>query len=136
MSSPLPLPVVCALIERSGRVLLARRAARGPLGLKWEFPGGKVDDGETPEAALLREIREELACQVAIVRALPRSVHAYDHGVIEMIPFVCRLAPDSPLPHPLEHAALAWVRPEDLVGYDLAAADLPVVRAYLAEPSG
>lgn len=136
MTVPCPRAVVCALIERAGCILLAQRPDRGPLGLKWEFPGGKVDEGETPAAALHREIREELACRVDIVRALPRSVHAYDHGVIEMIPFVCRLAPESPPPHPLEHAALAWVRPADLRGYDLAAADLPVADAYLADPSG
>lgn len=128
-----PRPVVCALIERDGRVLLARRPAGGRLGLKWEFPGGKVDDGETPGVAVLREIREELACEVTILRTLPRSTHDYGDLRIEMIPFICQLAPDSSEPRALEHAALAWVRPEALADYDLAAADRPVLRAYLTD---
>jgi mutator protein MutT len=127
-----PVPVVCALIERGGRVLLAQRPAHKHLALKWEFPGGKVDAGETAEAALIREIREELACAVAIVRPLPRFTHAYERATIEMIPFVCGLTDASPEPQPAEHLALAWVLPGRLRDYDLAAADGPVVGAYLA----
>ncbi len=133
---PSPIPVVAAVIERGGQVLLARRPAQKHLALKWEFPGGKVDAGETAEAALHREIREELGCAIALVRPLPRFAHTYDRTTIEMIPFVCRLAEGSPEPHPVEHIALAWVRPERLRDYDLAAADLPVVAAYCALPAG
>jgi 8-oxo-dGTP diphosphatase len=131
----LPVPVVCALIERAGRVLLARRPAHKHLALKWEFPGGKVDAGETAETALIREIKEELGCKLSIVRALPRFRHSYERATIEMIPFVCRLADGSPEPQPAEHVALAWVLPVQLRDYDLAAADGPVVDAYL-EASG
>jgi 8-oxo-dGTP diphosphatase len=126
------LPVVCALIERDSRVLLAQRPAHKHLALKWEFPGGKIDPGETAEAALIREIREELLCEVAIRRALPRFRHTYDRTTIEMIPFVCSLTPESPEPQPAEHAAIAWVLPSELAAYDLAAADRPVVRMYQA----
>jgi 8-oxo-dGTP diphosphatase len=132
MPARAPRPVVCALIERGAHVLVARRPAGKHLAGKWEFPGGKVDAGEAPEAALVREIREELASTVAIIRALPRCTHAYGEVLVEMIPFVCRLAGGSSEPHPIEHSALAWVRPERLAGFDLAAADLPVVHAYLA----
>ncbi|HUJ43994.1 MAG TPA: (deoxy)nucleoside triphosphate pyrophosphohydrolase [Opitutaceae bacterium] len=128
-----PLPVVCALIVRDGRILLARRPAHKHLALKWEFPGGKVDAGEAAEAALVREIREELACDITIVRALPRVVHTYDRITIEMIPFVCRLAPGSAEPRPTEHVAILWARPQQLRDYELAAADRPVVAAYLQE---
>jgi len=130
--STAPLPVVCALIERGGRVLLAQRPAHKQLALKWEFPGGKVDPGETPEAALVREIREELCCDVRLRRPLPRTQHAYERVHIEMIPFVCALAPGSPEPHPTEHVALAWVAPAELDAYDLAGADWPVLHAYRA----
>ena len=125
-----PIPVVCAVIEHEGHVLLARRPVNKHLPLKWEFAGGKVEPGEDPAAAIVREIREELGCEILITRALPRFPHDYTRVVIEMIPFVCVLAPGSPAPHPHEHVALAWVRPGELTGYDLAPADLPVIAAY------
>jgi 8-oxo-dGTP diphosphatase len=127
-----PVPVVCAVIERDGRVLVAQRPPEKLLPLKWEFAGGKVEPGEEPAAAIVREIREELGCAVAVTRALPRFTHDYGRVVIEMIPFVCALAPDSPEPHPHEHVAVAWVTPEELAHYDLAAADWPVVAAWRA----
>ena len=130
MSAPAPIPVVCALIERAGRLLLAQRPAHKHLPLKWEFPGGKVEPGEDPAAAIVREIREELGCEISPTCPLPVFLHAYDAVVIEMIPFVCALAPGSPEPHPHEHRGIAWVKPEALREYDLAAADLPVVAAY------
>jgi 8-oxo-dGTP diphosphatase len=126
---PSAIPVVCAVIERDGQVLVAQRPAHKHLALKWEFPGGKVEPDETPEAAIIREIKEELGCDVIITRALPRFTHAYA-VVIEMIPFVCRLAPGSREPLALEHLALQWIAPEALPGLDLAAADLPVLASY------
>jgi len=125
-----PIPVVCALIERDGHLLLAQRPANKLLPLKWEFAGGKVEPGEDPAAAIIREIHEELGCAISITMPLPRFVHDYRTVVIEMIPFVCALTADSPEPHAHEHVALAWVKPADLLTYDLAAADLPVVASY------
>lgn len=122
-----PVPVVCAVVEREGRVLIAQRAPSKLLPLKWEFPGGKVEAHEDPAAAIVREIREELGCAVVVTRALAPFTHDYQTVVIEMIPFVCALAPGSPEPHPHEHVALAWVPPAELRTYDLAAADWPVV---------
>ena len=132
-SVPPPIPVVCALIERAGTVLVAQRPAHKHLPFKWEFPGGKVEPGEAAEAAIVRELREELGVTFVVTRALPRFTHAYAE-TIEMIPFVGRLAPDSPAPHPHEHVALQWLRPEALTDIDLAAADLPVVAAYRGQP--
>ena len=123
------IPVVCAVIERDGRVLVAQRPAHKHLPLKWEFPGGKVEPGEAPEAAIVREIREELACDILITRALPRFTHAYA-VVIEMIPFLCHLAPGGCEPRALEHVALQWMLPVELNTLDLAAADQPVVASY------
>ena len=130
MSSSAPIPVVCAvLLDDAGRVLLAQRPAHKHLGLKWEFAGGKVEAGETPEAALLREIREELGCAITLTAALPRFTHTYGAVTIEMFPFTARLAAGSPPPHAREHADLQWVPQADLLKFDLAAADLPVVAA-------
>ncbi len=128
--SSTPVPVVCALIERDGLVLLARRPPHKLLADKWEFPGGKVEPGEEPAAAIVREIGEELGCDIRIVRALPRFTHDYTRVVVEMIPFVCALVPSTPAPHPHEHTAIAWVEPGRLRDYDLAAADVPVVATY------
>jgi 8-oxo-dGTP diphosphatase len=128
-----PIPVVCAVIEDDcGRVLIAQRPAHKHLALKWEFPGGKVETDESPKAAIVREIAEELGCTIVVGRALPCSLHDYGRSVIEMIPFVCRLTPGSAAPHAHEHVALRWVPPAELTACDLAAADLPVVAAYRA----
>lgn len=128
MSSSFPIPVVCAVIRNAaGDVLLAQRPPHKHLGLKWEFPGGKVESGESGEHALHREIHEELGCTLVIERALPSFEHQYPAASIEMFPFLCHLAADSPAPHAHEHVALAWVKPDALRGYDLAPADWPVV---------
>ena len=135
MSSPPAIPVVCALIERDGLILMAQRPPHKHLGLKWEFPGGKIEPGETAEAALHREIREELDCAIEITHALPRCTHAYEKVTIEMIPFVARLAEGSAEPHPHEHVALRWIKPTELPALDLPAADDPIVAAYLSSKS-
>lgn len=126
---PPPVPVVCAIIERRGRVLIAQRPPHKLLPLKWEFAGGKVEPGEDPAAAIVREIREELGCEIVISRALPSFAHDYKTVVIEMIPFVCALTPSSPEPHPHEHVAIEWVELAEIAHFDLAAADWPVVQA-------
>lgn len=130
MSTRPPVPVVCAVIEREGRVLIAQRPAGKHLPFQWEFAGGKVEPGEAPEAAIVREIREELGCGIEVTRALPSFLHDYGTVVIEMIPFVARLAPGGPEPVAHEHLALAWVDLPALAAYTLAPADWPVVEAY------
>jgi len=124
------IPVVCALILREGLVMLAQRPEGKHLALKWEFPGGKVEPGEKAEHAMIRELREELGCEVRIVTALTRSTHSYERGTVEMIPFVCELTHESAPPHPHEHAALLWCAPDNLLTHDLAPADYPVVAAF------
>jgi len=132
LSAPSPIPVVCAVIEREGRVLVAQRPPDKLMPLKWEFPGGKVEPGEDPAAAIVREIREELGCAVTVTGALTPFVHDYRTVVITMIPFVCTLPPGSPAPHAHEHVALAWATLAELRAYDLAAADWPVVDALVS----
>lgn len=133
MTQSAPVPVVCALIERDGLILLAKRPADKHLPHKWEFPGGKVEPGENPAAAIVREIREELGCDVIIIRPLARFPFDYGRVVIEMIPYVCLLSAGSPEPHPHEHQAIAWARSGELLDYDLAPADVPVVADYLKD---
>ena len=127
-----PVLVVCALIERAGRVLIAQRPEGKHLAFKWEFPGGKVETGEEPEAALIREIREELVCEIVLRTRLAASGHAYERGEITLLPFRCTLAAGSAEPHAHEHSALAWVTLDELGNYDLAEADLPIVESWAA----
>jgi 8-oxo-dGTP diphosphatase len=127
--NPSVIPVVCAIIsDRAGNILLAQRPEHKHLGLLWEFPGGKIERGESPENALIREIREELGCDITIGRALSRFQHDYGSVVIEMFPFVCSLTANSTPAQAHEHKALAWVLPNALSSYDLAPADWPIVR--------
>jgi 8-oxo-dGTP diphosphatase len=122
--------VACAVIEDEGKVLAAQRSETMSMPLKWEFPGGKLHEGEKPEECLARELNEELGIRVRIERALPPVFHRYEDFAIELIPFVCTLAGGMLLLH--EHRALAWVSPHQLTELDWPAADIPVIASYLA----
>ncbi len=127
MDSLPPVAVVCAILFKEGRILLAQRPPGKKLAGQWEFAGGKIEPGESAEAALHRELREELGCLVRITRELAPVTHDYPWCRVVMTPFVCELAPGSAEPHPHEHTALAWVKPEALRDYDLAPADVPLL---------
>lgn len=134
MGAPVAKPhfhVVCALLERGGRVLAAQRPAGKSQGLLWEFPGGKLEPGEAPEAALVREIREELRVEIVLGARLPDAVHDYGRFAITLTPFRATLRDAAAEPHAAEHAALRWCAPEELRGLDWAPADVPIVEAYL-----
>ncbi|MCG7359543.1 8-oxo-dGTP diphosphatase MutT [Roseomonas mucosa] len=117
----------CALIDADGRVLLARRPEGKALAGLWEFPGGKVDPGETPEAALIRELREELGIDVAETCLAPFAFasHAYDGFHLLMPLYLCRRWEGTP--ESREGQALAWVRPQKLADYPMPPADKPLV---------
>ena len=123
------LQVSCAIIERDGLVLAARRSATMSLPLKWEFPGGKIDPGESPEECLVRELREELRILVRLEQKLPVSTHQYPSVTVTLHPFVCTMATGHP--NPQEHDTVAWFTPEELSTLDWAAADVPVLATYL-----
>jgi len=127
-----PVSVVCALIWNPSRteLLIARRPPGKHLEGLWEFPGGKIDPGESSTQALHRELQEELGCQVEILLTLSEISHTYPWVEILMTPFVCVLTPDSPPPQTLEHTELAWVTWDQLPQYDLAAADLPLLHSF------
>jgi 8-oxo-dGTP diphosphatase len=121
------LVAACALIDSDGRVLLARRPEGKPLAGLWEFPGGKVHAGETPEAALIRELREELAIDVteACLAPFAFASHGYEAFHLLMPLYLCRRW--SGHVTPVEGQALAWVRPQKLAEYPMPAADKPLV---------
>ena len=116
-----------ALVDADGRVLLARRPEGKSMAGLWEFPGGKVHDGEAPETALIRELKEELAIDVAESCLAPFAFasHRYPDFHLLMPLYVCRRW--SGAPAPLEGQELAWVRPARLGDYPMPPADRPLV---------
>ena len=129
-SNPLTLPspqggegiveVVAAVIERDGLILIARRPAASHLGGLWEFPGGKRDVGERPEAALAREIREELGAAATVGPLLETVDWTYPEKRVRLSFFRCEIAGE---PRPLEGQEILWVRPADLGRYRFPPAD-------------
>ncbi len=99
------------------------------LPLKWEFPGGKIEAGESPEECLHRELMEELGVSVRIGATLPPATHQYTNFTVTLHPFTCTLAGGIITPH--EHHALQWIEPERMTELDWAAADLPVIGDYM-----
>jgi 8-oxo-dGTP diphosphatase len=128
-ADPLPLlPVVCvALVDADGRVLLAQRPPGKPMAGLWEFPGGKVHEGEAPEAALIRELKEELAIDVAEACLAPFTFasHRYERFHVLLLLYVCRRWEGTVTA--LEGQALAWVRPARMTDYPMPPADKPLV---------
>ncbi len=124
---PVVLVVCVALVDPDGRVLLARRPEGKPMAGLWEFPGGKVDPGETPEAALIRELKEELAIDVAESCLAPFTFasHSYERFHLLMPLYVCRVWQGTVTA--LEGQQLAWVRPQKMGDYPMPAADKPLV---------
>ena len=116
-----------ALIDQDGRVLLAQRPKGKSMAGLWEFPGGKVEIGETPEAALIRELEEELGINTwkSCLAPLTFASHAYDDFHLLMPLFVCRKWEGIPIAQ--ENQSLKWVRKQDLKSYKMPAADIPLV---------
>jgi 8-oxo-dGTP diphosphatase len=124
---PMLLVAACALIDVDGRVLLARRPEGKRMAGLWEFPGGKLSPGETPEAALIRELKEELGIDVAAACLAPFAFasHAYERFHLLMPLYLCRRWKGTPTPR--ENQTLAWVRPNRLADYPMPPADKPLI---------
>ncbi|MFI6930396.1 (deoxy)nucleoside triphosphate pyrophosphohydrolase [Streptomyces sp. NPDC050287] len=126
-----PIVVVGAALFDGGRLLAARRSAPPALAGRWELPGGKVEPGETPEAALVRELREELGVTAETVARVPGQWPLKAPYVLQV--WTARLLPGSADPEPLQdHDALRWLTPEELWDVDWLDQDVPALRATLA----
>lgn len=128
-SNKLLLVVAGALVDADGRVLLTQRPEGKSMAGLWEFPGGKVEPGEVPEATLIRELREELGIDVAASCLAPLTFasHRYEAFHLLMPLFVCRRW--NGIPQPLEGQALKWARPAELRQFPMPAADVPLIAA-------
>ena len=119
------IDVVGAVIIRDGLILCAQRGPGGSLAGMWEFPGGKVEPGETPQAALAREITEELCCQIIVGQPIASTRHETGSATITLHTYYCTLIAGEP--EALEHAQVSWVSPGDLGQLPWAPADIPTV---------
>jgi 8-oxo-dGTP diphosphatase len=134
VTKPVILVAAVGLVDTDGRVLLAQRPPGKPMAGLWEFPGGKVEPGETPEAALIREMREELGLDIkeACLAPFTFASHAYENFHLLMPLYLCRRWQGTPTPH--EGQVLKWVRPKEMKDYPMPPADVPLVamlRDYL-----
>jgi len=123
------LVVACALVDPEGRVLVAQRPSGKSMAGLWEFPGGKIERGETPEAALIRELKEELSIDVTAACLAPLSFasHAYDAFHLLMPLYVCRKWEGQIMPR--EGQAVTWKKPRQLFDMEMPPADVPLIAA-------
>lgn len=121
------LVTACALVDTDGRVLLAQRPEGKQLAGLWEFPGGKVEPGETPEQCIIRELHEEIGIETEIPCLAPLTFasHSYDDFHLLMPLFVCRRF--RGIAQPREGQALKWVRPKQMRDYPMPPADAPLI---------
>lgn len=120
------LVVAAAVVERGGRVMLCQRLPDAHNALKWEFPGGKLEPGEGPEAALARELEEELGIEVAVGRVRDAVFHQYPDRDVLVLFYGCEILRGEP--GTVECNAIAWAEPEEMSDYDFAGADLAFVK--------
>ncbi len=113
--------VVCGVIWKGDKVFIARRKPEKMLGGYWEFPGGKIEDDEEPEKALIRELKEELGMDVLIGKYIGQNIHQYEHLTIDLIAYECKFI--SATFNLTDHDEWGFVRPKDLQKLRLAPAD-------------
>lgn len=119
------IQVVCAVILKDDKILIAQRSEEMKLPLKWEFPGGKLNEGENEEQAITREIKEELNIEILPIKRISSNIHDYGSFKINLIAYLCDyIAGEIEL---FEHKDLEFVDFENLMDYDLAEADIPFI---------
>ncbi len=126
-------PVTCAIIIDKGKVLAALRSRQMSQSWKWEFPGGKIDEGETAEACICREVNEELSIHIKINQQLTPVIHSYPERTIKLIPFICSI--ESGELNAVEHEKVCWFSPDELPALNWAEADRPIMTEFLKHSS-
>lgn len=126
---PQQIDVVGAVVVRGGLVLAAQRGPGMAMAGHWEFPGGKIEPGESPQEALVRELREELRCEISVGDRVETTSHAYDFGVITLTTYFATVI--SGEPRVTEHAQLRWIPVADLRSVEWAPADMPAAERVM-----
>jgi mutator protein MutT len=132
MSQKMRKRVVAAILENSGKILICRRQANGAFPNQWEFPGGKVGDGESDEEALQREIQEELGIDIRIRRRFAEQNHDYDTLSVNLVFYLCETEQADDIKNYV-HAQVRWEDPKKLRDYDFLAADWNVLERIETE---
>jgi 8-oxo-dGTP diphosphatase len=125
------LKVTCAIIIDKNKILVAQRRPDQHPPLKWEFPGGKISEGETKEECVIREIKEELDLDISPICELKSNIHHYEELSLELFPFVCICKRNDSNPICKEHQKLDWVELDELSKLDWACADIPIVDDFI-----
>src|SRR5690625_4841022 len=123
--------VVGAVIIHDGKILCAQRPESTTLPLMWEFPGGKIEQGESSKDALKREIHEEMSCDISVGAQLDHTVYEYDFGIVHLTTFYCTLLDGTPVL--TEHKSIKWLRKEELTMLDWAPADIPAIKKLMSD---
>lgn len=134
-AAPKRVRVVAAVVRDGDRLLLTQRPPGGPLGLQWEFPGGKIEPDESPEHALVREVREELGVEATAHAVMAVQAHDYAHVAVEITFIAATLASHAFVPSEAVHA-WRWLRPEDVPLAEVLEADREFLRALGARDHG
>jgi len=123
--------VTAAIIKDENRLLIAKRHSKDPLGGKWEFPGGKIEPGETPKECLVREIKEELGVEVKIGHFYDENVYSSQDHHIHLLFYWAEVIKGEVIP--VVHDDLKWTTIEELADFDFAPADIPIVKRLMKE---
>ncbi|MFC2080065.1 (deoxy)nucleoside triphosphate pyrophosphohydrolase [Bacteroidota bacterium] len=121
------IEVTCALILKDDKMLLTQRSESMSHPLRWEFPGGKIQDGESPENCIKREISEELHIEITLERMLPSVIYDYGLNKIKLTPFICSMDTDQIMLE--QHKAYVWISKDEIEEYDLLEADIEVINS-------
>ncbi len=119
------IQVTCAIILQNNRFLAAKRSQSMPHSGFWEFPGGKIEGGESAEDCLIREIKEELSCKISLIKELPVFAHQFKDKHIELIPFLCNIT--NGIPVPIEHEEIRWLNQSELNTVKWLPADMAII---------
>lgn len=125
------IEVTAAIIEKDGKIMLARRQEGQHMAGYWEFPGGKIEQGEQAETCLIRELREELSIEVKIEAFVSDTEYQYPEKHVRLICYRVSIIKGQPLLN--AHDKIVWVRPQEVLHYNLAPADIPIIQNYLQQ---